>query len=103
MKEPIMLSEEELQLIGELRYKEDHPFKVLLPMMVGSYLFAIVLALVLMKVYANNPIYVIALIPIAIPTYLSMNYSGRARKGGKLFKDAHRRTDIDEAVNVPEH
>ncbi len=81
----LKLDEEELQLIGEHRYKKDHTGKNSILITLGCYVLAAVLGYSLYRMFPGTYLYAFGLFPAVIPLYLNMRLSNRAAKAGEEF------------------
>ena len=85
MARNIMLTREELELIGVTRFKQPRYRKNII--ITGAcLLLTLVVTVALMKI-SKTPLYVLGALPLAYSAYLSHKHNREAEKAGKEFAD----------------
>ena len=80
----IILTEEELEIIGAHRYQQEHAIKGLGKITVACFSAALIFAFLLFK-FVPGYMYVFGLLPAFIPTIMYSRVNSKAIKAGQQF------------------
>lgn len=83
MSKQIELTQEELELIGQTRYRKEHG-KNMIKIFISSFVVAIALSVLLLNT-APGFLYVLGLLPAVIPYWFSNRLENQAKKAGVAF------------------
>lgn len=82
----VELTREELEMIGQHRYREMHG-RHMTKITLLCYVAAAVLAVSMLKFFSGTSLYIFALAPAVLPMYLYLRLSNQATKAGAVFAD----------------